>query len=1000
VISFAPFCLDPRSGQLLRGSESIPLRPKTWAVLHYLAERPGALVTKNELLDALWADTAVTESVLSKSIGELRTALGDSFKAPRLIETVQRRGFRFIAATQVSGPRSLVPGFTENEPETSNQGRGTGCFVGRTKELQQLATLFAKARAGERQVVFITGPAGIGKTALVEAFLDSPTVREAAGPVWIARGLCVEQHGPREAYMPVIDALERLARRPDADRLAALLRRVAPTWLAQVPRLIGDDEVHALQESLQAIRPERMLREFAALVEALATDVTLVLVLEDLHWSDASTVDLLSVLGERRESARLLLIGTYRPAEAVVHEHLLMSAVRTRHVRRQCVELPLSDLTAEGVQSYLQARFPGSDFPPALARLIHKHTDGNPLFMVAVVDRMLSRGDILDTAPGWALRAPPEKVDLGVPDDVGLLIENQLDDLSPADRALLQAASVAGDDFTALVVAAALGCEVADAEMRCEAFVHAQRFLRIAGHVEWPDRSVSRRYAFIHELYRQVAYSEIPEGHCMRLHQRIGQALEAAYGARQMDIAPQLAIHFERGRDDARALRYLGAAAARARQRFASREAIGYLEAALALVALLPEDDERRRQELELRLPLGAALSDIHGFASEQVRDNYERAYVLCAAVGTTAELFGILYARWYLHAIRGERAETTAIALKLHDLARPLGTAASRMVVDSVMVRTAVYEGRFVEANHLMQRLLARPRRRKPSGAPIAYGVDPLIAATGHWSIALWFLGDPERARTTASAAVTRARETGHFLTLAAALMQAAMVDLLCRKTAEGGDLAAQSVAVSAEHGFAFWHAMASVLGGWAMAQQGRALEGSAVIERALAAMQATGTRFFSNYVYAFLAEACLRAGAIADGLAAANAGLAVTETTLDCGGAPELWRLKGELLLRVDSRESRVDRSRTADRRLSTRNWEEAERCLQRALELSRTAKAKSLELRAATSLARVWQALGRAADARKLLGGVCKWFGTRAGTADLVEARALLDQLAGAR
>jgi DNA-binding winged helix-turn-helix (wHTH) protein len=376
----------------------VPLRPKTWSVLRYLAERPGELVSKDDLLNAVWTDVAVTESVLSKSIGELRAALGDSFKAPRLIETVQRRGFRFIAETLASDSEPLVAGFRDDEPEARDQQPGPDCFVGRAKELRRLAALFARARAGERQVVFVTGPAGIGKTALMEAFLDSPAVRDAEAPVWIARGLCVEQHGSREAYLPVIEALERLAHRPDAGRLARLLRRVAPTWLAQIPWLIGDGDEQALRQSLQAVRPERMLREFAALIEALTTDVTLVLVLEDLHWTDASTVDLLSMLAERRESARLLVIGTYRPAEAVVREHVLMSAIRALRARRRCVELPLSDLTEEEVRSYLQARFTGNDFPLPLARLIYKHTDGHPLFVAAVVDHMLSRGDILHTA--------------------------------------------------------------------------------------------------------------------------------------------------------------------------------------------------------------------------------------------------------------------------------------------------------------------------------------------------------------------------------------------------------------------------------------------------------------------------------------------------------------------------------------------------------------------------------------------------------------------------
>jgi len=228
---------------------------------------------------------------------------------------------------------------------------------------------------------------------------------------------------------------------------------------------------------------------------------------------------------------------------------------------------------------------------------------------------------------------------------------------------------------------------------------------------------------------------------------------------------------------------------------------------------------------------------------------------------------------------------------------------------------------------------------------------------------------------------------------------MQAGMVDLLCRQPGDGGALAAESVAVSAEHGFAFWHAMSSALSGWALVQEGHALEGNAAIERALTAMQATGTRLFSNYVYAFLAEGCLRAGTLADGLAAANAGVAISEATLDCGGAPELWRLKGELLAAQAKVKGSKSKARGAAQQMAA-TADQAEACFQRALDLARANQAKSLELRAATSLARAWLTRGCTADARKLLGGICKWFGARADGVDLREARALLAELATVR
>jgi predicted ATPase len=524
--------------------------------------------------------------------------------------------------------------------------------------------------------------------------------------------------------MPVLEAIGRLARQSDAGRLSALLRRMAPTWLMQTPWLMTDDEVHALERSLQFVRPEGMPREFAVLMEELTDERALVLVLEDLHWSDPSTVDLLSILAERDEPARLLVIGTYRPAEAVVHEHPVHHVARTLQARRRCFELALSDLTVSEVQDYLRVRFPGNEFPSALAPRIHQDTDGNPLFVVGVVDSLLSRGHILETPPGWALPAPLEVIDLAVPDNVRLLIETQLDGLGPADRSLLQAASCAGEDFSSLVVAAALGQDVADTEVRCDALARARRFLRPAGQLQWLDHRVSPRYAFGHELYRPVVYAQITESQCMRLHQRIGKALEAAYGARRFEVAPRLAVHFERGRDDARAVEYLTGAAAGARRRFANREAIGYLEVALRLATAEDGTSAARRRELELRLALGAALSDIHGFASEEVLRNYARASELCARAGTSAQRLEILYTRWYVHALRAERKETVAVAAELSRLARRRGSAAGPMRAGTGARRVAADRG-------APAAIAAAPRRAGVGrGAARASGAAPLPGA------------------------------------------------------------------------------------------------------------------------------------------------------------------------------------------------------------------------------------------------------------------------------
>jgi tetratricopeptide (TPR) repeat protein len=978
----------------MRGSQVIPLRPKTWSVLLYLAERPGALVTKDELFDALWPDVAVTPDTLNKSIGELRAALGDDSHVPRFIETVTRRGFRFIAATEAASlPAPSLPPLLVEPPRAPGRP-----FVGREKELQFLAERFSRAQSGERQIVFVTGAAGVGKTALIEAFLASEAVSGMRAPVWVGRAGCFERHGPGEAYLSVLEALEQLARPPRVERLVKLMRRAAPMWLAQMPWLIDETEAVALRESLRGVRAERMPRELARLIVELTEQLTLILVLDDLHWSDPSTVDLITLLAQRSEPARLLVIGTYRPAEVAVREHVLLSAVRALQAQQRCVELPMHDLTASGVRSYLATRFSNSDFPPALADLIHAHSGGHPLFVVAIVDNMLSRGWILDTAPGWALSMPPEAIDLGVPDDVRLMIETQLQRLSPKDRDLLEAASVVGNDITATILAPTLGCPIDAAERRCETLARVQQFIRVAGTIESPSGHMGRRYAFTHALYRQVVYEEIPPARCAALHQRVGEALESVHAERAAEIAPQLAMHFLRSRDAERAVRHLLAAGVRARDRFGMREAIGYLEQALAFLPLLADRNEQRRWELQVRLVLGRALGDI-SFATESVRENYERVSDLSAALGSTAELFEALYARWYVHMLRGDRHKTLALAQELSKVAQRTGNPDDGVTADSALVRTAFDDGRFPDVRRHMQSLLARRADAADAAVTIGYGVHPGIAATMHYAASLWFLGDLDGARAAEHMGLDRARQSGNPFFSTAIAAQAAMIELLFRNGTEAGALAAEASSLAAEQGFAFWNALATALSGFAQVQQGHASAGVAQLTGALDALRATETRLFTAYIHAFLAEGCLRLGTPTSGLAVADAGIVVTETTLDRGYAPELWRLKGELLLASAPAGRRPGNGKPRNGPADAK-WPEAQACLTRALEMSRTTEARSLELRAATSLARAWQTRGRLDEARAVLGPICDWFGRDLVSADLVDARTLLDELATAR
>lgn len=989
AIVFTPFVLDRRGARLLRDGASIPLRPKTFGVLVYLAERPGELVTKDELLDALWPGIAVTPDTLNKSIGELRVALGDDTRAPRFVETVHRRGFRFIAAT---GAPAAPPPRVVLEPATASHRP----FVGRRHELDVLASAFERARGGTRQLVFVTGPAGVGKSSLVDAFLatlprhdatvrrEPPVRRELPDepPIWIGRADCFEQHGPREAYLPVLEALQRLAALPDAASLVPLMRRTAPLWLAQMPWLVADAERDGLERAVDGVRPERMPRELAALLDVVTAERTLVLVLEDLHWCDPSTVDLLTLLAQRRESARLLVVGTYRPAELVVREHALAGAARTLQVQQRCTALALDDLDEEAVDGYLAQRFPGSTFDRDLTRMLHEHTGGHPLFLTGIVEHLVNQGWILDTEPGWALSRPLPLLDLGVPDDVRLMIETQLQRLSPPECRLLEAAAVAGSQTSVPLLAAVLERDAADVDAACEAAIRAGHFLRRAGTVGWSGGHAVQRYAFTHELYGKVAYENVSSDRRARLHQRVAETLEAAHVDRAAELAGQLATHFQRGGDAARAVHYLTEAAARSRRLGASREAVEYFEPALRLVACLPDVAERERTELALRLGAGRALGDVHGFTADAVRDNYTRVSELCTRVGTAAELVEVLHARWYLHALRAERDQTLALAAELADATARLGSLEGGTLADSVLARTATYDARFTEAVQHEAALRARFDAAGRGPGTDAYGANPVTAAIMHAALSHWFLGDVSRARAMASDGVARVRATGDRFSLAAALMQASLVDLLAREPVTGEALAAESRAIAAEHGFVYWRMHAVALWGWARVQQDDLDAGREALTEALDGFRASGTRYFVAFVHGFLAEAHLRAGAVADGLVHADAGLAAVETTLDRPYGPELWRLEGELLLAGASDGGHA----------------EAERCLMRALETSRAAGAKSLALRAATSLARLWRATRRPAKARTLLSTVID--GIAGDGADVRAARTLRAELAPAR
>src|SRR5262245_17308214 len=479
---FGPFRLDQANAGLWRAEQPVTLRPKTFEVLVYLVTHAGQLVTKEALLDAVWPETTVSEGVLKSSMDELRKALGEPAKAPQWIATVHRRGYRFVApVTRVEGsplaevsatprtplpapdPMPVLPSTAVSAPPPAS------LLVAREAELATLHQWFAKALQGERHLGFITGEAGIGKTTLVDTF-----VAQLAGqaPLWLGRGQCIEQYGAGEAYLPLLEALGQMGRTPDGPQLVTLLHQQAPSWLLQLPALLALAEYEALQRYASGTTRERMLRELAEAVAVLTATRPCVLVLEDLHWSDTATIEWLAYVGRRREPARLLVLGTYRPVEALVRAHPVRSMVQELTVHGYGAELHVGEWSEAGVAAYLTQRGAGAEVPAALVRVLTQRTDGHPLFLVTVVDELVRQGRLQVAPTGWVPAGGLDAVTGGVPQSIRHLLEHQVAQLPLADQELLAVASVAGVEFAVAAVAAGVQQAGEDGEGQCDALAH------------------------------------------------------------------------------------------------------------------------------------------------------------------------------------------------------------------------------------------------------------------------------------------------------------------------------------------------------------------------------------------------------------------------------------------------------------------------------------------------------------------------------------------------
>ncbi|HJY81019.1 MAG TPA: AAA family ATPase [Candidatus Binatia bacterium] len=984
-LSFPPFRLDLVNECLWREGQRIPLRGKTFKALCCLLEHPGQLVSKATLFKVVWSDTYVSDSVLMTCISELRKALGDDGKRPQFIETVHRRGYRFIGTAR--RPGSGVQSH-KSEPTPSRQSLVSN-FVGREAEIAQLHKWLEKALGGERQLVFISGEPGIGKTAVMEAFLAQVA---AEGRVWIGRGQCIEHYGAGEGYMPVLEAMGRLCRAPGGDRLIVFLGQYAPTWLVQMPALLSAAQRKRLPREVQGATRERMLREMAEAVEALTAERPLVLGLEDLHWSDVSTLDWLAYLAQRQERARLLVLGTYRPVEMLENGHPLRAVTQELQLHRQCKELPLTLLSETAVMEYLAGRFGVETQQVAslqrLARLIYHRTEGNPLFIVNVVEDIVVQGGLHEIDSQRNLSAAVEAVVREVPTSIRQMIERQIDRLRPEEQQALEVASVAGAEFSAAAVAAGAETAVAEVEACCTGLARREQFVRAKGISEWPDGTVAARYEFLHALYREVVYERVPAGQRASLHHKIGERQVQAYGEQAREIAAALAVHFEEGRDYCRAVHYHARAAENAIQRQAGQEAILHLTTAIKLLQTQPDTVERARQEILLQFNLRVQIGRLKGEAAPELEEIVARVRDLGQRLEPTPQLFWALTGVYLFYVVREELHAAQALAKQHLHMAQRFPDPLFAMAAYSELGIVCFFLGELVSARTYLEQAVALydPRPPHPFSVDWEHGPPCLCFS----AFVLWHLGYPDQALHSSAAALVRTRELHLPYMHAFALNCTARLHQLRHESDVAYERAAHAVQLATDQGFAGLVEMGRIFVGGTLTESSKSEDAIGQIRQGMTAYRTLGGETFRSYYLALLAEACGRAGRVTEGLAAVEEALATTQRTGGRYYEAELYRLKGELSLQSGVRSPRSAVT-------SPQTEAEAEAGFHKAIEIARHQQAKSLELRAVMSLSRLWQRQGKKKPAQRMLTEIYNWFTEGFDTKDLQEAKALLEKLA---
>jgi len=844
-------------------------------------------------------------------------------------------------------------------------GRGFTKFVGRERETDAMKAAAERATGGRGQLVAAMAEAGTGKSRLFYEF----KVKNQSG--WLVLETFSVSHGKASAYFPVIDLLhnyfkitgdddERSRRAKIIGAVLALdraLEDTLPFLFALLGIAEGDDPLAQMDGQ---VKKRRTLDAIKRLLLRESLNQPLMVIFEDLHWIDDETQAFLNLLADSIGTAKILLLVNYRPE----YSHQWNS-------KTYYIQLRLDPLGKESAEEMLSALLgDGTELAP-LKRLIVEKTEGNPFFMEETVQVLFDENALV--RDGGAVKLARSLAELKIPPTVQAILAARIDRLPQDAKDLLQTLAVIGREFPLSLIRAVVSIPN-DETRRLLDVLQLGEFI-----YEQPAIGDSE-YTFKHALTQEVSYNSVLMERRRQLHGRIGAALESLYTNSIDDHLDELAHHYSRSGNSAKALDYLESAGLRAVRRLAYGEAMRNLTAALELLERTPSSPERDRREFALQTSLGPALMATKGWAAPETERAYLRAERL-AETGATPEqqfallvgLFGLLYVGGNLSGAR-ERQKPIWDFVDRHP--------------DPVFLLEAIHHDWSVALSageletsqrHVERGLKLFESKLRSAAVPLYTAHHPAVCGYAWGAQLSWLRGRPDAARQYAEQAVSLANELGDATSAAFALYEKALVHRMMLEPKLALEIAEAAINTAEDVGFLYVMRHARVVKGWALTELGRAEEGIGQIREETDALSASREELWLTLCLATLAEACLRAGRIEHGLKAIGDALDLVRRSGECFWEAEINRLRGELLLGQSPSDPALARA-----------------SVEHAIKKARQQGAKSLELRATASLARMLMSTDRREEARAVLAEIYNWFTEGFDTADLKDAKALLEEL----